>query len=104
MPRKGKRPIGSTHASKCAVAAPQPEIVEPTQEESNESPIPPTDSSAEQTRKEQVEERPTSPEIETDIRSRKTLHRTLTQDEEDDLVAWLRELVPLRQIIRRIQV
>lgn len=64
MPRKGKRPIGSTIASKCAVAAPQPEIVEPTQEESNESPIPPTDSSAEQTRKEQVEERPTSPEIE----------------------------------------
>lgn len=64
MPRKGKRPIGSTNASKCAVAAPQPEIVEPTQEESNESPIPPTDSSAEQTRKEQVEERPTSPEIE----------------------------------------
>ncbi|XP_052761409.1 uncharacterized protein LOC128246737 [Mya arenaria] len=91
MPRKGKRPIGSTIASKCAVAAPQPEIVEPTQEESNESPIPPTDSSAEQTRKEQVEERPTSPEIETDIRPRKTLHRTLTQDEEDDLVAWLRE-------------
>ena len=64
MPRKGKRPIASTNASKCAVAAPQPEIVEPTQEESNESPIPPTDSSAEQTRKEQVEERPTSPEIE----------------------------------------
>ncbi|KAL4239191.1 hypothetical protein ACF0H5_000008 [Mactra antiquata] len=56
MPRKGKRPIGRTNASTCAVDAPQPEIVEPTQEESNESTIPPTDSSAEQTRNEQVEE------------------------------------------------
>jgi len=55
MPRKGKRPIASTDASKCTVAAPQPEIEEPTQEESNESPIPPTDSTT---------ERPTSPEIE----------------------------------------